>query len=299
METSVDQVSDFLLHLQQQGKAVNTIKNYRAAISAVHSRFPDQSSVGTNTVISQVIRAIFHRTPSSKRLAPSWSINDVLATLAEAPYEPLGDAPLELLTHKTLFLVAVASARRRGCLHALSVRPGFMRFEPAGVRLIPNPEFLAKNQTESFTPEEIFLPTIDSVSTIREDKRWCPVRALKWYVDKTKHLRTSDRLFILPGRPFTPAAKDTISRWIVDLIRPHSLPGESVRAHDVRSHATSRARFRGIPLGDIIRAAAWKTPSTFASVYLTDTLSAEGNFSRAALGTQRRDAPRPPSRPLC
>ena len=211
----------------------------------------------------------------------------------------MADTTLELLTHKTLFLVAVASARRRSTIHALSVKPGFIRWEPGGVRLIPNPQFLTKTQTESFTPGDIFLPAIDSISTIEEDRRWCPVRALKWYVHKTRNLRTSDKLFILPRRPFSPAAKDTISRWITDLIRPHIRPGETVRAHDVRAHSTSRAWFRGIPLDDIVAAAAWKTPSSFVSCYLTDTLSAEGNFARAALGVRHRDAPAPPAGALC
>lgn len=299
MGASVDQICAFLLSLADEGLRVSTIKNYRSAIAAVHRGFPDGSTVGSSSVIAQVIRGLFHREPSTRRLAPSWSINDVLGSLANPPFEPLADATLDHLTSKTLFLVAVASARRRSTLHALSVAPGFLRWEPNGVRLIPHPHFLAKNQSESFTPQEIFLPSLDTVSTTDEDRRWCPVRALKWYVHRTKDLRTSDQLFILPRRPHSPASKDTISRWITELIQPHARQDESVRAHDVRAHSSSRAWFRGIPLDDIIKAAAWKTPSTFVSCYLTDTLSAEGDFARATLGVRRRVAPIPPSAPLC
>ncbi|PIK49915.1 hypothetical protein BSL78_13237 [Apostichopus japonicus] len=161
---------------------------------------------------------------------------------------------------------------------------GVHEVEPGGVRLLPDPHFLPKNQSVTFTPNEIFLPSLSQASSIAEDKRWCPVRALKWYIERTKQLRTSDRLFILPRSPYTPASKDTISRWMADLIRAHTQPGEPVRAHDVRGHATSRAWFRGVPLEDIMKAAAWKTPSSFVACYLTNTPATEGDFARAALG---------------
>ena len=202
--------------------------------------------------------------------------------------------PLELLTHKTLFLVAAASARRRSCLHALTVKQDFLRLEPGGVRMLPDPQFLAKNQSASFTPGEIFLPTMSSGSSITEDKLYCPVRALKWYIERTKTIRTSEGLFILPRRPFTHAAKATLSRWIVDLIKPFSKESETVRAHDVRGHATSKAWFGRISMEEIMKAAAWKTPSSFVSDYLTDTVSAEGAFARAVLRVPRRQVLNPP-----
>ena len=272
--------------LFDEGKQVNTIKNYRSAIAAVHGGFPDGSSVGSSQVIHQLLRGMANSRPVVRSLAPSWSMNGVLRALAAEPFEPLHSAPLELLTRKTLFLVAAASARRRSCLQALSVRPGHLRFENHGVRLIPDPRFLAKNQTLDFLPGDIFIPEIGTASSIREDRKWCPVRALKWYLHRTKDLRASDRLFVLPRRPHTAASRDTISRWLSEVIRPHA-QGQ-VRAHEVRGQAASRALFAGVPVEDILKAAAWKTPSSFVSCYLSDTLSAEAAFGRAALAPQRR-----------
>ena len=54
---------------------------------------------------------------------------------------------------------------------------------------------------------------------MREDKVWCPVRALKWYIDKTKSYRKDDQLFLITREPFSPASLDSISRWIVEAIR--------------------------------------------------------------------------------
>ena len=296
LEASVDDVCSFFIHLFDEGKQVSTIRNYRSAISAVHKGFQDGTTLSNNEAVSKLLRGMFNSRPPVRKLAPTWSINDVLRSLQGSPYEPMDRAPLDALTHKTLFLVAAASARRRSELHALSVKRGFIRFTPAGVHLLPDPSFLAKNQSASFTPKAIFLPSLSSASSIREDRLLCPVRALKWYAHRTKLLRQSSNLFILPRSPYSPASKDTISKWLIRLILPHVQPNEYVRAHDIRAHASSKAWFQGVPLQDIMDAAAWKTPSSFVSCYLTDIISSDSNFARAVLrGSVAPDRDLPPA----
>ena len=68
----------------------------------------------------------------------------VLWALSGAPFEPLHKASLHCLAIKTVFLVAIASGHRISTLHALSIEPGHIRWEPAGVRLVPRPGFIAK-----------------------------------------------------------------------------------------------------------------------------------------------------------
>ena len=120
----------------------------------------------------------------------------VLRVLMGAPFEPMAKASLRNLTLKTAFLVAIASGQRVSTLRALCLDQGHIRWETSGVRLIPRPGFIAKNQTESSNPVEIFLPMLSTHSSVVEDKTWCPVRALKWYVEKTKLFRSSSSLFV-------------------------------------------------------------------------------------------------------
>ena len=98
------------------------------------------------------------------------------------------------------FLVAIASGHRISTLHALSIEPGHIRWEPNGVRLVPRPDFIAKNQSPSSQSVEIFLPSISSFSSVEADKM-CPVRALKWYLDRTKAKRSSTSLFVSSIEP--------------------------------------------------------------------------------------------------
>lgn len=221
---------------------------------------------------------MYHRRPPERRLGPSWSINAILDKLAKPPYELIHNAPLDLLTYKALFLVSTASTRRQASLHALSLQAGLMRFDPSGVHLLPDPRLLAKNQSLSFMLGEIWLPKL----SLPEDRLRCPARALKWYIERTKAIHTSDQLFLLPRRPFTLASKETLSQWIVSLIRPHVSASDRVRAHDVCGYAACTAWFRNIPLEDILTA-AWKTPSCFVSCYLTNTPTADEAFARLVL----------------
>ena len=93
-----------------------------------------------------------------------------------------------------------------------------------------------------------FLPSLASFSSVPEDKLWCPVRALKWYLKRTRERRSSSDLFVTTTAPHGAASKDTISRWLMECIK---LSGEDslrigpVRAHVTRLLSTSWALFNG------------------------------------------------------
>ncbi len=74
-----------------------------------------------------------------------------------------------------------------------------------------------------------------------------------------------------PHKKGLPANKQTISRWIVDVIttayESSDLPSPlGVRAHSTRSMAASKAFSSGTSLQDICDAAGWSTP-IFSHLY--------------------------------
>ena len=81
-----------------------------------------------------------------------------------------------------------------------------------GIRLIPKPGFLAKIQGVSSPIVEVFLPKFASISSIEDDKLWCPVRALKRYVNRTEECRTSSSLFVATVAPFGAVFSSTVSK---------------------------------------------------------------------------------------
>ena len=284
----------FFIHLFDKGLALPTIRSYRSAIGQIHKGFEDGSLVSNAPALTKLFRAFFLKRPPIRKLLPSWSLPKVLEALAKHPFEPMAKASLMDLTVKTSFLMALASGQRRSTLHALSTAPGHIRWEKDGVRLIPRPGFIAKNQTANCKAIEIFLKPISALSSIGEDKVWCPVRALKWYLDRTKTHRRHDQLFLTCKEPFSPASMDTISRWIVRAIRAAGnsalMPEATPRAHDTRGVSASWALFAGVGQEEILRAAFWNTPNTFISCYLTDVPASEMAFSQAALSSAARAA---------
>jgi hypothetical protein len=127
------------------------------------------------------------------------------------------------------------------------------------------PGFLAKNERSDFSANPIFIPFITQ-SKLRAKRLGCPVRALKWYLNKTQIIRGKiEQLFITNVKPIRPAAKSTLAGWLVDVISKSGAlqdPGKP-RAHSVRAYSTSWAFAKGLSISDIVNTVSWRTETTF------------------------------------
>ena len=116
---SLSKVADFLCWLwSARGLSVSSIKGYRSMLSAVF-RF-HLPSLPSDPVLHDLLRSF--RLSSAERLLrpPAWDLSIVLRFLNSSAFEPLSQAPLRALSQKTLFLLALATAKRVGVLQALS-----------------------------------------------------------------------------------------------------------------------------------------------------------------------------------
>ena len=295
---SVHSILGFLQSLLDLGRASSTVKVHAAAISSFHQPV-DGQAVGKHPLVSQFIKGARRLRPGRALRAPSWDLATVLHSLTLAPYEPLDQADLKFLTQKTVFLLAICSAKRVSELHALSVSEQCLRWkaEYSGVSLWPNPSFLPKvvnpqtvNQVieiSSFHPES--APTGDNLGNL------CPIRALRTYVTRTQSLRhTHSQLFVCYGgvKRGNPVSKQRLSHWVVDAIaqaydsQSLPVPGNLV-AHSTRSMATSWAALRGVSVAEICAAASWSAPCTFARFYRVN-VAAPAPLSEAVLSVARR-----------
>ena len=170
-------------------------------------------------------------------------------------------------------------------------------FRNNGVYLTPKFGFLAKNQRPGFIPEPIFLPDMTVHSAVKDDRLWCPVRALKFYLAATKELRGEvKQLFVQMVKPHEGIRTATLSSWIVKTIKcsypPELCPGNEgdIRAHDVRGVSATWALFHNVSLSEVLSAAAWKSANTFISCYMKDTMSAECRFGARVITAGVRSA---------
>ena len=126
--------------------------------------------------------------------------------------------------------------------------------------------------------------TIPAVTAIvdrqfKEDWTLCPVRALRYYLDRTKDLRGSrSLLFISFKKGHTSDIRpSTLSSWLKQTILlcykqadQQALDFVQVKAHDIRAFAASKAFYGGVSVDQIMQACHWKAHNTFTNFYLKD-----------------------------
>ena len=133
--------------------------------------------------------------------------------------------------------------------------------------------FVSKNQLamegqDSVAPVVIpaLAPPLDK--SLKGDRSLCPVRALRYYLDRTSDLRQNKELVFVSfkkgfDKDISPA---TISSWIkqtvilcYELSDQEALTLHQVKAHDVRAFAASKAFQSGVSLEQILSACHWKS----------------------------------------
>lgn len=275
-------LAEFLCELRDsRGLATSTIEGYRTAVASTLLGCTGVD-LGKDRDLSRLMANLARESPRNRPSAPNWDLSLVLLQLTRQPFEPLHEASLKLLTWKTVFLVALASGKRRGELHALTKT--FQRGEGwEDITLFMDPAFIAKTELaargSSGTP--LTIPSLYGYlgPGMQEDRTLCPVRALRFYLDRTQELRADKaKLFVSYKTGFKgDIAKATISHWIKNtIVLAYELAGRTdadrgaVRAHDVRGMAASWARLANVALEDIMRACSWKSHNTFTSFYLKD-----------------------------
>ena len=181
LKASLPLIADFFIFLREDKKLTSiAIKGYRAAIGQVLtykgldlSNCPELTALFRNFDQEIIPRAVN---------IPRWDISLVLLKLKTTPYEPLDQASDKDVTLKTIFLLALATAKRVSELQGLSyIVSHSLNWQK--VVLSMDTAFVAKTQVPgkpSTDPETIEVPALEQVlDKGEEDLLLSPVRALK------------------------------------------------------------------------------------------------------------------------
>ncbi|XP_033932401.2 uncharacterized protein [Pseudochaenichthys georgianus] len=275
-------VLSFLQLLLDRNLAFSTIKVYAAAISSCHVGF-GAGTVFSHPLTKRFLQGVRRLRPVSRALAPQWDLALVLRALSKAPFEPLEQVPLNMLSAKVVLLLALTSAKRVSDLSALSVAPSCLRIQGDGslAALRPNPAFMPKVITSSFRSTVItldgFFPPPHKSEEEATSHLLCPVRALACYVARTAAVRRSQRLFVhyrerSIGQPLS---TQRLSHWLCEAVSQAYVssgvePPENIKAHSTRGISSSTALSGGMSVEDICMAASWSSPCSFIQFYLRE-----------------------------
>ena len=292
----IKSVADFLMYLFEDKKLQpSTIDGYRSAIA---DKLGDTIvNISKDDNLTRLLESFHRDRPKGRRGIPSWNLSLVLHQLTKAPFEPLKEASLKHLTFKTVFLLALGSGKRRSEIHAWQHKNIRHQSDWSKVSLFPSPSFLSKNQLAKEGPGSVapvvipaLAPTLDR--SLKSDRSLCPVRALRYYLDRTSDIRQGKQLVFVSfkkgfDKDISPA---TISSWIKQTVilcyelsdhQAHTL--HQVKAHDVRAFAASKAFQSGVSLEQILSACHWKSHNTFTQFYLKDVAWADSELYHLGL----------------
>ena len=283
-------VADFLLYLFEDKKVqLSTIDGYRSAIADKLGNAIVNISRDDN--LTRLLDSFHRDRPKGRRGIPSWNLSLVLHQLTKASFEPLREASLKHLTFKTVFLLALGSGKRRSEIHAWQHKNIRHQSDWSKVSLFPSPSFVSKNQLAKEGPESVapvvipaLAPTLDK--SLKSDRSLCPVRALRYYLDRTADLRQHKELVFVSfkkgfNKDISPA---TISSWIKQTVilcyelsdhQAHTL--HQVKAHDVRVFAASKAFQSGVSLEQILPACHWNLWADSELFHLGPVVAASGS----------------------
>ena len=231
VNATVPVVVDFLIHLRQdKGLSVSAVKGYCSALNSVLAL--KGLDLAASREITTLLRSFARSVDPVELRPPVWDVSLVLQSLTGAPYEPLRTCEERFLAQKTLFLLALASAKRIGELHALSYRVSHTRnWGEVSFSFVTG--FVAKSQDpSSLAPrfEGFSVPALPNARNNRNGRLLCPVRAVKVYLDCTApHRLRCERFFVTAGRSKKEIAKTTVSFWLRKTIsRAYELSGTAL-----------------------------------------------------------------------
>ena len=276
--SSVASVCNYLYGLYEKGKAARTIGGYISAISKWHDKVHGKSLCEVPEVASFRKASVINRPPSQVNFN-SWSLPLVLQRLTREPFEPLEGVPLKFLTWKTVFLVACTTARRCSEIGALSTEKDKLIVRPHGIEIGYVPGFIPKNARVNYAGRTVVIPRFDDMASCEEERSLCPRRAVNVYRKRSELYRKTEekRLFVTYGAGESQgkgASKKTLARWIVQTIQFAYTESNTeerrvsrIKAHSVRSAATTYALLKGVNIEHILQAADWASPTTFINHY--------------------------------
>lgn len=190
--------------------------------------------------------------PALPRYNVTWDVSCVLNYLRlQSPVKKLN---LLALSQKLAMMFLLLSGHRGQSLVLLDVRN--IRRTKAGLKITFG-DLMKHSKPGKHTPE-LLIPAY------APDRRLCIVTVYDEYVQRTEGLRDTTRLFITSIRPHSPASRDTVSKWIRNVMSTAGIDMNRFAPHSVRSATTSAVR---VPLATIIKTACWTGAGTFQKYY--------------------------------
>ena len=256
---TISMAVEFLTTLYEEGLSYSSINSARCALSAIlDSHDSTHQTFGVHPDVKRFIKGIFQSRPPLPRYSKTWDVNLVLQYLGAMGSSQ--ELSLKHLTLKLVMLVALTTAQRGQSLHHLDTL-NMVHEETAYT-------FMLDSNLKQSKPGRSTSDLVVKFSAYPHDRNLCVVNTCSVYLDKTKALRGSEsRLFITHQKPHKRASRDTIRRWIQQMMVKAGVDINVYKPHSVRSAAASKAKANNASIAEIMQTAGWSSAAPFAKFY--------------------------------
>ena len=266
--TTVVLIVDFLMELFEAGLGYSAINTARSALSA-YTSIGEDGQIGNDPIISRFVRGIFQiRTPLPKYTN---TLDVEILHKFFMNQKDNEEMTLKDLTRKLCALILIESAQRIQTIHLIKCK--FVHiYEDRCVIGIVDP---LKSTRPDFHQEPLELEQ-------NENKKICVINCLKVYIERTAPYRKGfDQLLLTYAKPHEPVSKDSVARWMKELLTDAGIIGFD--AHSFRSASSSYMLRKGIPMTIIMRKAGWSNEKTFNKFYNRETVQTKKKNSQRTL----------------
>ena len=267
---SINFVLDFLAELYDLDYKYSSINCHRSAISAYHDPI-ENVPVGQHPRVSSLMTGIFNQRPPQPRYSFVWDVEQVFSYLHNLPdNEQLSD---RLLTLKLTMLLALASACRCSEIQNLDIR--YMTRSATSYTF----QFtkVSKSWKKGKPPPSLKFFQLES------NRKLCVVSAIDIYLKRSLQWRAGSKhqLLLSTIQPHNEVAKSTISGWVKAVLENSGIDINIFKAHSSRSASTSKAKYEGCSLKDILKRGQWSGKTTWQKHYHKSVVNSASKFQHS------------------
>ena len=233
--------------------AINTARSAISSLTVADS----VGSVGSHPLVKALMAGVHNLRPPRPRYAEIWDPNCVLNFLRRQG--PARSMCIKLLVKKLCMLILLATGQRGQIIRALKV----------GNMTVSKNSYKFKVENSDLKQGRIgYRPNILELKAYPADKRLCVHNYLTRYLERTLDMRgTTQELILTTQKPYKAASRDTISRWMKEVLRNAGIDTTVFGPGSTRSATTSKALAAGASIDEILQAGGWSRASTFQKFY--------------------------------
>ena len=229
-------VLEFLHVLRKRNLGYSVLNSARGMLSSFATI--EGYDAGKHPLVCRYMKDVYNSNPSLRKRSFTWDAGAVVKYLSSVSPKSLID-----ISHKLASLLAILCGQHgREILSVMDIRNTTIE---ENFLIIPKGDQL-KTTGIKFHVGEIKFPVYENANV-------CPAKLFKQYLDVTKSLRGSTTcLFITTSKPYRPAFKYTLARWIKSVMHDAGIDMTIFTPHPTRLASTSKAATK-VPIETVLK----------------------------------------------